>query len=151
MQMTSPSTQSTLPSPPAPPVSECNGNTPVSSDDTAVNLIQCSLVFADGQVLIVRQGDVLPTKPFSYSTNLENLVQCWDDRNPDWAPSVDYPIIIHGCPIPIKYWKHIYKSNKKTGNEWEKLRSIWLEWKYFVEAYQASPMPDAFWAEFSDS
>ncbi|PBK83412.1 hypothetical protein ARMGADRAFT_905350, partial [Armillaria gallica] len=75
----------------------------------------------------------------------------WDDRNPDWAPSVDYPIVIHGRPIPIKYWKHIYKSNKKTGNEWEKLRSIWLEWKYFVEAYQASPTPDAFWAEFSDS
>ncbi|PBK83565.1 hypothetical protein ARMGADRAFT_1037740 [Armillaria gallica] len=48
--MTSPST---LPSPPALLVSECNGNTPVSSDDTAVNPIQCSLVFADGQVLRV--------------------------------------------------------------------------------------------------
>lgn len=148
MQMTSPST---LLSPPAPPVSECNGHTPVSSDDTTVNPIQCSLVFADGQVLTVRQGDVPPTKPFSYTTNIQSLLQCWDDCNPDWAPPVDYPIVIHGRPIPIKYYKDIYKLNKKTGNEWEKLRSVWLDWKNFVEAYQASPTPEDFWDEFSDS
>ncbi|PBK75764.1 hypothetical protein ARMSODRAFT_1050463 [Armillaria solidipes] len=146
--MTSPST---LLSPPAPPVSECNGNTPVSSDDTTVNPIQCSLVFADGQVLTVRQGDVPPTKPFSYTTNIESLIQCWDDCNPDWAPPVDHPIIIHGRPIPIKYFRDIYKLNKKTGNEWEKLKNVWLDWKHFVEAYRVSPTPETFWADFSDA
>ncbi|KAK0437248.1 uncharacterized protein EV420DRAFT_1670065 [Desarmillaria tabescens] len=148
MQMTSPSM---LLSPPALPTSELDGNAPVSSDDTAINPIQCSLVFADGQTITVHQGDVPPTKPFCYASNLESLIRCWDDRNPDWAPSIDYPIVIHGRPVPIKYWKDIYKLNKKTGNEWEKLKSNWLDWKHFIEAYQAFETPEAFWAEFSDS
>ncbi|KAK0433816.1 uncharacterized protein EV420DRAFT_1754716 [Desarmillaria tabescens] len=147
MQMTSPSM---LLSPPALPTSELDGNAPVSSDDTAINPIQCSLVFADGQTITVHQGDVPLTKPFCYASNLESLIRCWDDRNPDWAPSVDYPII-HGRLVPIKYWKDIYKLNKKTGNEWEKLKSNWLDWKHFIEAYQAFETPEAFWAEFSDS
>ncbi|KAK0437444.1 uncharacterized protein EV420DRAFT_1588185 [Desarmillaria tabescens] len=106
MQMTSPSM---LLSPPALPMSELDRNAPVLSDDTAINPIQCLVTFR-------------LTKPFCYASNLESLIRCWDDRNPDWAPSVDYPIVIHGRP-------DIYKLNKKTGNEWEKLKSNWLDWK----------------------
>ncbi|KAK0449649.1 uncharacterized protein EV420DRAFT_1565213 [Desarmillaria tabescens] len=134
MQMTSPSM---LLSPPALPTSELDGNAPVSSDDTAINPIQCSLVFADGQTITVHQGDVLPTKPFCYASNLESLIRCWDDRNPDWAPSVDYPIIIHGRP-------DIYKLNKKTGNEWEKLKSNWLDWKHIRHSRHLKPSGPSF-------
>ncbi|KAK0463133.1 uncharacterized protein EV420DRAFT_1732692 [Desarmillaria tabescens] len=125
------------------PTSELDENALVSSDGTAHNPIQCLLVFADGETLAIHQGDVPPTKPFCYASNFPNLIRSWDNHSPDWVPSADYPIIIHGHPIPIKYWKDLYKRNKKTGNEWEKLKNDWLYWK----AYE---MPEAFWAEFSD-
>ncbi|PBK86778.1 hypothetical protein ARMGADRAFT_1086276 [Armillaria gallica] len=134
------------------PISELNGNAPVSSDGTttANNPFQCSLAFANGETLAIHEGDVLPTQPFCYTSNLPNLIWSWDDCSPDWVPSTDYPIVIHGRLVPIKYWKALYKRNKKTGSEWEKLRNDWLYWKYFMKAYQAYETPEAFWDEFSD-
>ncbi len=111
------------------PISELDENAPVSSDGTADNPFQCSLAFADGSTLAIHEGDVPPTQPFCYASDLPNLIRSWDDCSPDWVPSADYPIVIHSRPVPIKYWKALYKRNKKTGGEWEKLRNDWLYWK----------------------
>lgn len=140
-------TWTTSPSAPlCPPVQTTQ--TPTSELDE--NPFQCSLDFADGETLAIRQGDVPPTQPFCYASNLPNLIRSWDDCSPDWVPSADYPIVVHGRPVPIKHWKALYKRNKKTGGEWEKLRNDWLYWRYFMEEYRAYETPKAFWDVFSD-
>ncbi|KAK0440481.1 uncharacterized protein EV420DRAFT_1650498 [Desarmillaria tabescens] len=131
--------------------SELDGDASILSDDHAGSQIQCSLVFADGEMLIVRQGDVPPMKPFHYASDIPNLIRSWDDHSPDWAPPPNHPIIINGCSIPIKYWKDLYKYNKQTGSEWQKLKNVWSKWRYFIEAYNASGTPEAFWMKISDS
>ncbi|KAK0463347.1 hypothetical protein IW261DRAFT_1347829, partial [Armillaria novae-zelandiae] len=75
----------------------------------------------------------------------------WDDCSADWAPPPDHSIVIHGCPIPIKHWGELYRFNKTANGEWKRLKSHWSNWQFFMQAYQASSTPEAFWDTFSDS
>ncbi|KAK0188367.1 hypothetical protein F5146DRAFT_1139883 [Armillaria mellea] len=101
-----------------------------SSNDASGKALQCMLTFANGT---------------------KHLIQSWDDSSTDWAPPSDHPIIIHGCPIPIKDWGELYRFNKMANGEWGRLKSHWSNWQFFMEAYRAIGTPEAFWSTFSDS
>ncbi|KAK0215564.1 hypothetical protein IW262DRAFT_1484702 [Armillaria fumosa] len=119
----------------------------VSYDEVSTPVLQCMLTFADGVRLAIYKHEVPPTQPFSYNTDLQCLIQSWDDNSTDWAPPSDHPIVIHGHPIPIKHWGKLYRFNKMVNGEWKRLKSHWSNW----QAYQASCTPEAFWDTFSDS
>ncbi|KAK0223280.1 hypothetical protein IW262DRAFT_1458286 [Armillaria fumosa] len=38
-----------------------------------------------------------------------------------------------------------------VNGEWKRLKSHWSNWQFFMQAYQASRTPEAFWDTFSDS
>ncbi|KAK0223281.1 hypothetical protein IW262DRAFT_1544850 [Armillaria fumosa] len=68
----------------------------VSYDEVSTPVLQCMLTFADGVRLAIYKHEVPPTQPFSYNTDLQHLIQSWDDNSTDWAPPSDHPIVIHG-------------------------------------------------------
>ncbi|KAK0432392.1 hypothetical protein EV421DRAFT_1742360 [Armillaria borealis] len=102
----------------------------ISFNDAPGRALQCTLTFADGTKMTVYKHEVPPTQPFCYTTDLQHLIQSWDDGSADWALPPDHPIIIHGRPIPIKLWGELYRFNKMANT---------------------SGTPEAFWAIFSDS
>ncbi|KAK0481351.1 hypothetical protein IW261DRAFT_1562663 [Armillaria novae-zelandiae] len=133
-------------------MSDASERRPVMSyDKVSPRALQCTLTFADGVRLAICKNEVPPTQPFSYNTDLQRLIQSWDDCSADWAPPPDHPIVIHGRPIPIKHWGELYRFNKMANGEWKRLKSHWSNWQFFMQAYQASSTPEAFWDTFSDS
>ncbi|PBK90470.1 hypothetical protein ARMGADRAFT_1032485 [Armillaria gallica] len=126
-------------------VPEVSERAPVISSDAPGRALQCTLTFANGMKMTVYKHEVPPMQPFCYTTDLQHLIQSWDDGSADWAPPPDHPIIIHGHPIPIKLWGELYRFNKMASSEWKRLKSDWSNWQ------QASSTPEAFWVMFSNS
>ncbi|KAK0188742.1 hypothetical protein F5146DRAFT_1225463 [Armillaria mellea] len=122
-----------------------------SSNDASGKALQCTLTFADGTKMAIYKHEVPLTQLFCYNTDLQCLIQSWDDSSTDWAPPSDHPIIIRGHPILIKDWGELYRFNKMANGEWGRLKSHWSNWQFFMEAYQAIGTPEAFWSTFSDS
>ncbi len=124
----------TLPSPEPPQavsafVPEVSERAPVVSFDAPGRALQCTLTFADGMKMTVYKHEVPPMQPFCYTTDLQRLIQSWDDSSTDWAPPPDHPIIIHGRPIPIKFWEELYRFNEMASGEWKRLKSDWSNWQ----------------------
>ncbi len=124
----------TLPSPKPPQavsafVPEVSERASVVPSDAPGRALQCTLTFADGMKMTVYKHEVPPTQPFCYMTDLQCLIQSWDDGSADWAPPPDHPIIIHGHPIPIKLWGELYRFNKMASSEWKRLKGNWSNWQ----------------------
>ncbi|KAK0460350.1 hypothetical protein IW261DRAFT_1577661 [Armillaria novae-zelandiae] len=124
---------------------------PLRTTSASPDRIQCSLSFANGETFVVRESDVPPTQPFCYNTDLPNLIRSWDDHGEDWDPPSNHPINVNGRPIPIIYWRDLYRFNRETGGEWKRLKDTWNNWRYFMEEYNASDTPEDFWTKFSKS
>ncbi|KAK0492552.1 hypothetical protein EDD18DRAFT_1410385 [Armillaria luteobubalina] len=130
-------------------ISEVRDTTSVLLNDVVRDYIQCTLKLANGVTVVIKRSDVPPTTPFCYA-DMANLIASWDDCSPDWAPPPNHPIVIHGYPIPVKYFQHLYRRNSGMSDEWKRLKNDWTNWRYFMRAYKAST-PGAFWARFSNN
>ncbi|KAK0457948.1 uncharacterized protein EV420DRAFT_1270884 [Desarmillaria tabescens] len=124
--------------------------TSIPSDGLFGGSKRCVLLLADGTKLIFDQSEVPPTEPFRYASDIQRLINSWDDASSEWNPPSSYPISIQGCAIPIKFWKILYKHNRTTGEEWKRLKNAWNNWRFFMERYQALG-PEAFWTRYSNA
>ncbi|KAJ7227547.1 hypothetical protein C8J57DRAFT_947455, partial [Mycena rebaudengoi] len=61
-------------------------------------------------------------------------------------------LMVNGRGIAIKYWALFYQRRKQGRNvkngAWDRIRTVWGNWKFLVEERQRFPSDEAFWNKY---
>ncbi|KAJ7655998.1 hypothetical protein DFH06DRAFT_991982 [Mycena polygramma] len=87
----------------------------------------------------------VPNPPnIHFSSDMPRLFREWEDSA---------LLTVNGRGIAIKYWPLFYKRRKQAASQkngaWDKIRSVWGNWKFLVEERQQFASDDEFWKKHS--
>jgi hypothetical protein len=75
--------------------------------------------------LIFSKEDIPDPPNKSFSQNIAELDEMWDDVSPQWNNKS--PLIICGTPIALKYWPDVYKY--RLPMQWTGIKQRWHQYK----------------------
>ncbi|KAJ7660641.1 hypothetical protein B0H17DRAFT_1212458 [Mycena rosella] len=87
----------------------------------------------------------VPVPPnIHFSSDIPRLFREWESST---------LLTVNGRGIAIKYWPLFYQRRKQgrshKNGAWDKIRTVWGNWKFLVEECQRFPSEEDFWARYS--
>ncbi|KAF9020065.1 hypothetical protein BDZ89DRAFT_1043580 [Hymenopellis radicata] len=148
-----PSPSHPLPLPSAnhvPPSSECSLSGPASSPNASTSTASTvSTTEGPAAASVSRAATIDAIPDISASSPRPALTRSITFVNGESFSFADseIPATVPSRPIPLRYWKQLYVYNKEHGQEWKRLKNMWLNWHYFMKAYNDLGA-DQFWTRF---
>ncbi|KIJ63938.1 hypothetical protein HYDPIDRAFT_112413 [Hydnomerulius pinastri MD-312] len=119
----------------------------VSNNTNTRTPADCRITFLDGTTMCIQSKDI-PAPPFiTFKDGIVGIVRLnatWDD-SAQWDGTS--PLHIYGRPIPITYWRELYRY--RFPERWTVLKSNWSNWKVIVAHFRQGTLRD-FERAFSD-
>jgi hypothetical protein len=127
-----------------------------------------TITLGDKTEITFTAADVRAPPIITFVHDIAGLNCMWDDTTSNWDGVS--PLIINGRPIPLVYWRDIYKSSRKRGEHWKEgqwrgTKGKWFKWRVsytlsisaltdsvvfqvVVHRYRQGT-PEEFWKEFT--